>query len=330
MTLSLSEANAEARKNRINEGAEKLLGLYFPVLDHGFVSLVDYCGSDASIARAARCSYGAGTRSISDDAKLIRYLIRHRHSSPLEMMDFTFHIKAPIFVIRQWVRHRTASLNEYSGRYSVMPLQFYMPERGIVKYQSKDNKQGRSGEVSKSRYRDFCNFHQSIRDLASAYYEEDINDDISRELARIDLPLSTYTELYWKMDLHNLLHFLKLRCDEHAQYEIRVFANVIAAMVKETNPIAFDAWMDYVYMAKSLSDIEARALFQLTHGDILTRYERAIKEMEISGASKREISEFDEKIKAPQARPEFSLDIESAKTALYFQEEAQKYVPDIE
>lgn len=336
----IEKANNDAIQARRNESAEKLLGLYFPVLDQGFVSLVDFFGSDAAIAQAARCSYGAGTRPVSDDRNLIRYLVRHLHTSPLEQAELKFHLKMPIVSARQLVRHRTCSMNEMSGRYSIMPLQFYSPRFEDFKYQASNNKQGRGDTVRRDQYIESRLNSDVARELIKRNYEIDLKNDVARELARIDLPLSTYTEMYWKMDLHNLFHFLGLRCDNHAQYEIRVFANVIAGIVKEVFPLAYDAWMDYNFTSQSFSYQEMRALIEM--GEELGGsgydgggFETCIppeenwdKWGEQHGLSKREVQEFFGKLTLKN-RPDYTLDLSTAKSPDYFRREAEKYVPNI-
>jgi thymidylate synthase ThyX/phage antirepressor YoqD-like protein len=572
-------------KRPISEGAEKLLDLYFPVLDHGFIALKDYCGSDAAIAQAARCSYGAGTKTINDDKNLIRYLVRHLHTSPLEQVELKFHVKMPIFVARQWIRHRSAclasdvqlwfdepaallknkrkrramsigeffkkwqtpslrkrlssmnlrslneddsiigitnitdiwsngekdvfkvtlengysikmtkdhlcytengwktlkeasglsisrdgnvswkgdspkfwtngtysyrsfewmseqrkkgfcvtqiaeeagvsyhtirkwlrihglqfspkeiakfssqtqnytprhlnkklpyvkrlspqlfkiknieyigkeevfdisvsgpfhnfiangfvvhnSLNEISGRYSIMPLQFYSPKFEDFKYQSIDNKQGRGDLARRDHYIENRIRSDTSRALVKENYMIDLGNDVARELARIDLPLSTYTEMYWKMDLHNLMHFLRLRCDGHAQYEIREYANIIAGIVKEVVPLSYDAWMDYTFTSVKFSYQEMKALIALgielgTSGsDEGGGFDACIpKETQWAdwgkkfGLSKRETIEFFGKLNLKE-QPDYTLDFSKAKSSEYFREETERYVPEI-
>lgn len=226
--------------------AEAILDKSFPVLDKGFVRLIDYLGSDDRIVQAARVSYGEGTKSYRKDKGLITYLLRNDHTSPFEQVNITFHIKMPIFVARQWIRHRTARVNEISGRYSVMADESYIPSDENISYQSSDNKQGRSDEPVPS---EIC---EKVKKLIEedqrrtyAVYQELLDMGIARELARVNLPLSLYTEWYWQMDLHNLFHFLQLRMDMHAQYEIRVFAKTIFEIVKKICPVACEAFEDY-------------------------------------------------------------------------------------
>jgi thymidylate synthase (FAD) len=241
----------------VNPKAEELLDKEFKVLNHGFVRLVDYMGGDESIVQAARVSYGKGTKSVSEDRTLIRYLMRHQHTTPFEMVEFKFHIKLPIFVARQWIRHRTANVNEYSGRYSIMPEEFYVPEETVIKYQSTANKQGRDNEEVPPEIRRRV-LEILLEEQKSAFkgYQEMLDYNIARELARINLPLSLYTEWYWKIDLHNLFHFLKLRMDKHAQYEIRVYAEKMAEIVKAVVPMAYEAFEDYVLNSVTFSKNE--------------------------------------------------------------------------
>lgn len=237
--------------------AEKILDHEFPVLNKGFVRLVDYMGGDARIVQSARVSYGEGTKTVREDAALIDYLMRNDHTSPFEQVVLTFHIKAPIFVARQWVRHRTARMNEISGRYSVMTDEFYVPHPGDVRHQSKANKQGRSSTVLASNASE--QFLQSVTQEQQVAYEnycKYINGDISRELARLNLPLSLYTQFYWQIDLHNLFHFLKLRLDDHAQLEIRVYGEVLAECAKNVAPMAFQAFEQHVLNGTKFSKEE--------------------------------------------------------------------------
>lgn len=269
-----------------------MLDKEYSVLDHGFVRLIDYMGDDAAIVRAARVSYGKGTRKVSEDRALIRYLMRHRHTSPFEMVELKFHVKLPIFVARQWIRHRTASVNEYSGRYSVMKEEFYLPADQDIRYQSTVNKQGRSEEeVPEQVKRQFVEFlQQSQRDLYAGYAQQ-VEDGMARELARIALPLSLYTEWYWKIDLHNLLHFLSLRLDPHAQKEIREYAFVIAEMVRAVCPMAYEAFEDYRLNALCFSGPELRVL-----AGALAELDPTEDELVAQGLSRREAAELLEKL----------------------------------
>lgn len=282
---------------QIPPGKSALLDKFYPALDHGFVKLIDVMGDDAAVVQAARVSYGAGTKKVSEDRGLIRYLVRNKHTSPLEMIELKFHCKMPIFVARQWVRHRTASLNEISGRYSVLKSEFYRPEIEQIRQQSKVNKQGRDEPVSEEVAQSYLHDLADHRVMAADMYSEFLDEGIARELARIDLPLSTYTEWYWKIDLHNLMHFLRLRADSHAQYEIRVYANIIAAMVKEVAPLCYEAWVDYSYCARSFSRLELQMLSKLLGDwdDVWTPDQVAEATSKL-GFSRREIDEFRAKL----------------------------------
>jgi thymidylate synthase (FAD) len=245
----------------INPKAEEILDKEFKCLNAGFVRLVDYMGGDESIVQAARVSYGKGTKSVNEDRILLRYLMRHLHTTPFEMVELKFHIKLPIFVARQWIRHRTANVNELSGRYSIMKDEFYIPSAEMVKKQSVKNKQGRSDdEISTELQQKVLDI--LLQDQLYSYrrYEEFLNDNIARELARINLPLSLYTEWYWKIDLHNLLHFLRLRMDKHAQYEIRIYAEMIGEIVKRVAPMAWEAFEDYVFYGERFSKAELQVI----------------------------------------------------------------------
>jgi len=245
----------------INPKAEEILDKAFKCLNAGFVRLVDYMGGDESIVQAARVSYGKGTKTPSEDRILLRYLMRHLHTTPFEMVELKFHVKLPIFVARQWIRHRTANVNELSGRYSIMKDEFYVPSEDAIKVQSVKNKQGRSEEEVPAELRRKV-LDTILLDQQSSYkrYEEFLDDNIARELARINLPLSLYTEWYWKIDLHNLLHFLNLRMDKHAQYEIRVYAETIGQLVRYVAPMAWEAFEDYVFYGEHFSRAELKVI----------------------------------------------------------------------
>lgn len=293
--------------------AEEILGSYFPVLDHGFVSLVDYMGSDDDVERAARVSYGFGTRKVSQTRGLVRYLRRHRHTTPSEMVEFKLHCAMPMFVARQWIRHRTASVNELSARYSLMPLLFYTPEQEQFELQSRSNKQGREGGASQEVYREAVERWERLRADAGDAYSWMLEEDVARELARIDLPVSTYTQWYWKIDLHNLLHFLSLRVDSRAQWEIQQFARVIAGMVKRVAPLSYEAWVDYELGSEPLTRVERDLLSRVVEGDdngIRARDGASLSmdEMKAAGLSPREALEMMEKLSAPSI-PDFELDL---------------------
>ena len=284
--------------------------------EHGFVRLIDVMGDDSSIADAARVSYGKGTRSVSDNRNLIRYLVRHKHTSPLEMVEVKFHLKLPIFVMRQLVRHRTASLNEYSGRYSIMSDDCYVPELDYIQPQSKTNNQGRSDDGLsdgwKTKYQQIIN---DIRSKCLIAYDFLIGSEtiehggLSRELARTVLPVSNYTECYWKMDLHNFFHFCRLRMDDHAQQEIQDYAKVMYEMVKPEVPIAAEAFEDYSLYSISLSKMELSVLqYMFEHFPLeqhssgfcqsITSYLTRLKKAEDVdfGMGKREWKELEEKL----------------------------------
>ena len=229
-------------------------------LDKGFVRLVDSMGGDDAIVQSARVSYGKGTSKVSQDRGLIRYLMRHRHTTPFEMVEFKYHCKMPIFVARQWARHRTANINEYSLRYSEARDEFYYPEAEHIQYQSALNKQGRSGKVPKELTDKVLKYFREMSDRSFEMYKELNEAGLARELIRAILPVNLYTEWYWKNDLHNLLHFIGLRSDPHAQYEIRVFSDAMAESVKKVAPFAWEAYQDYVVRGMRFSRIEQSLL----------------------------------------------------------------------
>ncbi len=261
---------------------------FIKCLDKGFVRLIDSMGDDEAIVQAARVSYGSGTKSYREDRGLIRYLMRNKHTSPFEMVEFKFHVKLPIFVARQWIRHRTANVNELSGRYSQMTDEFYLPDLSQIRHQSDNNKQGRSDIHLDEETADnvLLRMHQSHRQSYDEY-QSYLQDDLARELARINLPLSTYTEWYWKIDLHNLFHFLKLRLDAHAQYEIRVYAEAIASILRGIVPIAYEAFEDFNLYSKSFSRIELEFLKSAIDKSKLN--EKTLLDM---GLSKREANDI--------------------------------------
>ena len=252
---------------------EKVLYTPFPVLDHGFVRVVDYMGDDAAIVQAARVSYGSGTKSVRSDAGLIRYLMRHRHSTPFEMCEIKLHVKLPIFVARQWIRHRTANVNEYSARYSILDREFYLPAVDAVAEQSAANRQGRgdalSGEAAVTVRSRMAAQAADAFDLYDQLLDEGAADApaVARELARAVLPLSTYTQWYWKIDLHNLLHFVALRADAHAQAEIRAYADVILELVRRWVPVTAEAFRDYRLEGAALSRGQLEAIRRRLRGE---------------------------------------------------------------
>lgn len=338
---------------------------YIDVLDYGFVGLVDHMGDDSAVVNAARVSYGAGTKAVSSDEGLIRYLLRHKHTTPFEMVSFKYHLKMPIFVARQFLRHRTAKVNEISGRYSILDNEMYMPSSDVVSTQATDNKQGRNSTplddhdylavcdalddlyvTSYETYEFLCGPQEGHRAAVPSHLyarrievekaameaiqaartaqmhkpiEEQVTFDeerialiisewltnagvntpsneyqgIARELARIVLPLSTYTQFYWKNDMHNLFHFLKLRMDSHAQYEIRVYADAMYELIKDIVPYSIKAFEDYVRHAKSFSRMEKEIVSMAMNGNIdITDKDAVAEKMKAMGASKREIKEF--------------------------------------
>jgi thymidylate synthase (FAD) len=319
-------------KRPTSPAAEEILGLYFPVLDHGFVSLVDYMGTDEDIERAARVSYGYGTRKQSATRGLLRYLRRHKHTTPSEMVELKFHCCMPMFIARQWIRHRTASVNEYSGRYSLIPMLFYTPDAAQLQTQSKRNNQGRSGQaVGTDLFQEAQRRWAAIRRDSTDAYGWLTANEIARELARIDLPLSTYTQWYWKIDLHNLLHFLSLRVDAHAQWEIQEYGRVMAGMLKRVAPMSYEAWIDYDVCGGHLSRAELSAIRALigVEGDGLqgkaARLDRAA--LEGHGLAKREVDELLAKLGPAGAAPDFELDLASARSGEHFAERFAAAVP---
>jgi thymidylate synthase (FAD) len=258
------------------EAAEALLDREIPVLDKGFVRLVDYLGGDERIVQAARVSYGAGTKSFRQDRALIHYLLRNRHTSPFEQVQLTFHAKMPVFVARQWVRHRTARLNEISGRYSVMKEEFYVPDPQNVRPQSQDNKQGRSEErFDPAVEQEVIAGFVAGQTEAYATYTRFLEQNVAREIARNALPLSLYTEWYWQIDLNNLFHFLELRMDAHAQYEIRAYAQALAKCAQAVAPLAYEAFEEHVLGAVTFSRSELAALAAMLAGREVTLDGRA-------------------------------------------------------
>ncbi len=275
--------------------------LYQPieVLDHGFVRVIDYMGDDSSVVQSARVSYGKGTKKISNDKGLIKYLMRHRHSTPFEMCEIKFHIKLPIFIARQWIRHRTANVNEYSARYSILDKEFYIPSAENLAAQSQINNQGRGDTLTDDEASNVIQILKNDAEQTYANYETLLNENssggvldegksgIARELARMNLTLNTYTQWYWKIDLNNLLHFLALRADDHAQYEIRVYADVMLDLVKKWVPLTYEAFEDYRMGGTELSAKEIHLMKKLLKGEKVS--------FEEEGLSKREWSELQKK-----------------------------------
>ena len=265
---------------------DSLLGHSFSVLDHGFIRVIDYMGDEAAVVQAARVSYGAGTKAVSEDRGLLRYLMRHRHSTPFEMCEIKLHVKLPVFVARQWIRHRTANVNEYSARYSILAREFYVPDATDLAPQSTTNKQGRDGSYSKSDTSVLGRIIEETCGIAFDAYEgmtDETGYNLSRELARIVTPMSTYTEWYWKVDLHNLMHFLSLRAGRHAQKEIKVYAEVILDLLKAWVPNVAEAFNDYRLGAHTFSRQEMA---------FLRRMVSWVPESKVDGISDREMSAF--------------------------------------
>ena len=281
---------------------EALLYEALPVLDHGFVRVIDYMGDDSAVVQAARVSYGTGTRKVREDTGLIRYLLRHRHTTPFEMCEIKFHVKLPIFVARQWIRHRTANVNEYSARYSILDNEFYLPAPEHLAAQSTANRQGRGKVLEGAEAARVLDVLRDDAERAHAHYVEMLNEDddgeviddsrtgLARELARMNLSLGFYTQWYWKTDLHNLLHFLSLRADNHAQYEIRAYADVMLEKVlKAWVPATYAAFMDYAYGAVSLSAPALVVVKRLIAGEAVEQAD--------SGLSPREWRELEAALK---------------------------------
>ena len=275
---------------------EKILYEALPVLDHGFVRVVDYMGDDTSIVQSARVSYGKGTKKVSTDSGLIKYLMRHRHSTPFEMCEIKYHVKLPIFVARQWIRHRTANVNEYSARYSILDKEFYLPAKENLAAQSRNNRQGRGDLIDGEQANDILKILKEDAEKNYNDYETILNErhngtivneskkGLARELARMNLTLNTYTQWYWKTDLLNLLNFLSLRADDHAQYEIRVYADVMIDCLKKWVPITYEAFMDYRVGGMELSSKGRLVISKMIKGESC--------DFENSKLSKREWNEL--------------------------------------
>ena len=275
---------------------ENILFEAIPVLDHGFVRVIDYMGDDTSIVQAARVSYGKGTKQVSTDSGLIKYLMRHWHSTPFEMCEIKYHIKLPIFIARQWIRHRTANVNEYSARYSILDKEFYLPNQENLAAQSKNNRQGRGEILTGDQAKEVLNLLKTDAERTYDNYETMLNErydgsvidekksGLARELARMNLTLNTYTQWYWKTDLLNLMNFLRLRADSHAQYEIRAYADVMLDTLKKWVPITYEAFMDYRVGGTEVSSKGKLVLKDLISGKNI--------DIEGSGLSKREWNEL--------------------------------------
>ncbi|MFN3448587.1 MAG: FAD-dependent thymidylate synthase [Roseococcus sp.] len=288
-------ARAETRRPTV-PALEAMLFEPIPVLDHGFIRVVDYMGDDGAVVQAARVSYGRGTRAANEDRGLIRYLMRHRHSTPFEMCEIKYHVKLPIFVARQWIRHRTANVNEYSARYSVMDREFYIPAPAHLAAQSAVNRQGRGavleGEEAEAvlrllredAQRNYDHYAWMLNEDEAGNPLDETRSGLARELARMNLTLNTYTQWYWKTDLHNLLHFLSLRADAHAQYEIRAYAEAMLRTVEAWVPLCFEAFRDYRMGAVTLSAQMLGLVRRMLAGEAVTQ--------EASGLSRREWREL--------------------------------------
>ena len=288
-------SNTKTRRPTV-QMLEEILFEPVPVLDHGFVRVIDYMGDDAAVVQAARVSYGKGTKKVSDDAGLINYLLRHRHTTPFEMCEIKYHIKLPIFVARQWIRHRTANVNEYSARYSVLDREFYIPEEGHLAAQSRSNRQGRGNVLLGKEAKRVLDILREDAQMTYDHYIEMLNENeegnmidpskegLARELARMNLTLNTYTQWYWKTDLHNLLNFLSLRADVHAQYEIRAYAEVMMETLQRWCPITFQSFSDHLVESVTLSGKAIKVVRKLISGDNVNQEE--------SGMSKREWREL--------------------------------------
>jgi|TARA_B100001013_G_scaffold83879_1_gene45808 thymidylate synthase (FAD) len=273
------QAQKNTTKRVTSPELEKILYEAIPVLDHGFVRVVDYMGDDSSIVQSARVSYGKGTKKVSTDSGLIKYLMRHRHSTPFEMCEIKYHVKLPIFIARQWIRHRTANVNEYSARYSILDKEFYMPSKDNLAAQSASNRQGRGDLINGKQAEDILNILKEDAERTYDNYELMLNErfdgttidknnkGLARELARMNLTLNTYTQWYWKTDLLNLLNFLSLRADNHAQYEIRAYADVMIESLKKWVPVTFDAFMDYRVGGMELSAKGKSVIQKLIKGE---------------------------------------------------------------
>jgi len=286
--IEAARATPRPTLRAVSEGMEAHLYRAHEVLDHGFIRVIDYMGDDSAIVQAARVSYGAGTKHVQNDEGLIRYLMRHWHSTPFEMCEIKLHVKLPVFVARQWIRHRTANVNEYSARYSILDREFYIPAPEQLAAQSTVNNQGRGEVLTGEEAARVLDLLKSDANRAYDHYEAMLSQDgqqgLARELARMNLPANIYTQWYWKTDLHNLFHFLRLRADPHAQYEIRVYAEAIAACVRDWVPLAYAAFEDYRMGGVTLSAKAIAVLKRRLAGETVSQ--------EASGMSKGEWREF--------------------------------------
>ena len=292
--IDAQRAQSQTTLRTVSPGMESHLYTAYPVLDHGFVRVIDYMGDDAAICQAARVSYGKGTKSVQNDEGLIRYLMRHWHSTPFEMCEVKLHVKLPVFVARQWIRHRTANVNEYSARYSILDREFYIPAPDKVAAQSVVNNQGRGEVLTGAEAAQVLEILKADSTRAYDNYEAMISQDgqqgLARELARMNLPANIYTQWYWKVDLHNLFHFLRLRADAHAQYEIRVYADEICKIAADWVPFAYRAFEDYRMGGATLSATALDCVRRMVAGEQVTQ--------ETSGMSKGEWREFEATLSA--------------------------------
>ena len=290
----IDQAKAQRAETRrvVAPALEAMLYEPIPTLDHGFIRVIDYMGDDAAIVQAARVSYGRGTKQISSDRGLINYLMRHRHTTPFEMCEIKYHVKLPIFVARQWIRHRTANVNEYSARYSILDKEFYIPALDQLAAQSTTNHQGRGEVLEGEEAARVLDILRADAEQTYGHYAEMLNEDadgrpldperggLARELARMNLTLNTYTQWYWKIDLHNLMHFLSLRVDDHAQYEIRVYAQAMLETLKAWVPIAADAFLDYRVGGVEVSAKGLAVIRRLVAGEAVAQEDSAMSKGE--------------------------------------------------
>jgi thymidylate synthase (FAD) len=277
--IAALRADERATRRPVAAALEEILYQPLAVLDHGFVRVIDYMGDDAAVVQAARVSYGRGTRKVREDAGLIRYLMRHRHTTPFEMCEIKYHVKLPIFVARQWIRHRTANVNEYSARYSVLDREFYVPAAEQLAAQSSENRQGRGRALRGEEAKRVQALLREDAERNYAHYVEMLNEDeqgrkldegregLARELARMNLTLNTYTQWYWKTDLHNLMNFLALRADAHAQYEIRVYAEAMLETLRRWVPLCCEAFEEYAMGGARLSRAGLRVVRRMLAGE---------------------------------------------------------------
>ena len=294
--IDRQRAESAATRRAVSPGLEEVLYHAFPALDHGFVRVIDYMGDDAGVVQAARVSYGRGTKKVSEDKGLIHYLMRHRHSTPFEMCEIKFHVKLPIFVARQWIRHRTANVNEYSARYSILDREFYVPAEENLAAQSASNRQGRGDVLTGSEAAQVLDLLRTDATHVYDHYLTMLNESedgqkiddsragLARELARMNLGLNFYTQWYWKVDLHNLMHFLSLRADAHAQYEIRVYADIMVDLMKRWVPLTAEAFVEHRLRGVTLSKSAWDTIKRMLNGESVTQ--------EASGLGKREWNEL--------------------------------------